>query len=93
MDGKILGIPVILIMLVVAIAASVGIPMVLLHKIDQRDALDIKAGLSVLYQQGDVTNQKLDAMIAATKSATIEPTKTPVKVFVPTSTPKPSPTE
>jgi len=93
MDGKILGIPVILIMLVVAIAASVGIPMVLLHKIDQRDALDIKAGLSVLYQQGDVTNQKLDDMIAATKSATIEPTKTPVKVFVPVTTPKPTPTE
>lgn len=83
-DGKIFGIPLILIMLVVAIALLVNIPLVLLNVATQQrlNVIDARA-VNVTNKVGTV-QKTLNEMIDATKSAeTVTPTKTPIKVFVP----------
>lgn len=84
-DGKILGIPLVLIMLVVAIVLLVNVPMVLLNVATQGELRNIKSGVGFVSNQTTNVQKTLNEMIEATKSAeTVTPTKTPVKTFIPT---------
>jgi len=87
MESRILGIPLILILLVLAIALLVNVPMILLHKVNQEQFERVYNGqLNHMLQL-----QRVQMQLVATPSATptVEPTPTqrPIQRTVPTRVP------
>lgn len=85
MEGKIFGIPLIIIILVLFIAGLVDVPLVLLHR------QTIRALENLTYTVNESNVRKVIVMptiaVTATPEATIVPTKKIIQPVIPTITP------
>lgn len=86
MDGKILGIPLILIVLVLFIVALVDIPMVVLHSVTAERLNNVENGLINTNVQVKNVQDTLTATDEAELEVTVSPTPT-VRVVKPTVVP------
>jgi hypothetical protein len=87
MEGRVLGIPLVIIMLVLGIAFLVDVPMLYFHFSNQSHLRDLKSQVTVL--QRDLALPAV-ASVSATPTATPSGSPTAIKTFSKTVTPKPA---
>lgn len=70
MSGKVLGIPLVFILLVAFLSLAVDVPMAILHKTTQEELRKLQTGQQLLYQKMDLL------MVTPTVTPTASPTAT-----------------